>query len=200
MTRPRTRPSGTRRPTALSQLRADEAASILRALLERHPELTAEATVMAEAAITGAHADGIANAVEHAILALDIDALGDRAGEHGDGYTSPTEAAWELLQEALDPFLDDLRRQIALRAASAAIESCKGIVLGLYRVRGKNRDAVLGWAEDFPAEGAGLAVDLLSRADVGARGAACHLPQDFVDEEVPDWADIFARRARKRRR
>ena len=144
---------------------------------------------MAEAMITLVSAEDVADAVEEAILALGIDALGDRAGEHADGYTEPGEAAWELLQEAIDPFVDDLRRRIALGAETAAVETCRGVVAGLYRVRGKNPDAVLGWAEDFPIEAAAQAVSILRAAGRGARRWS--LPT-ALDEEVPEWASSLA--------
>lgn len=150
---------------------------------------------MAEAMITRISADDVADGVAEAILALDIDALGDRAGEHADGYTEPGEAAWELLQEAIDPFVEDLRRRIALGAEAAAIETCRGIVVGLYRVRGKNRDAVLGWAEDFPAEAAAQTVSILRTA--GRASRRWSLP-DELEEEVPEWASSLARWQRER--
>lgn len=131
-----------------------------------------------------------------AILALDIDALGDRAGEHADGYTEPGEAASQLLQEAIDPFVDDLRRLIALGAEVAAIETCRGIVVGLYRVRGKNPDAVLGWAEDFPTEAAAQAVSILRAA---GRGALRWSPPTALEDEVPEWASRLARWRSERR-
>jgi hypothetical protein len=184
-----------KRPSATDKLRPDEAAELLRALLARHPELAKEAGSMAEEMVTRVSAQDVADAVEEAILALDIDALGDRAGEHSDGYTEPTEAAWQLLQEAIDPFVDDLRRRIALGAGHAAVTTCRGIVVGLYRVRGKNRDAVLGWAEDFPAEAAAQTVAILRAAGRGSRRWS--LPDDAQDE-VPDWATSLARWERQR--
>ena len=179
-----------KRPNPIDELRPDEAAEPLRALLARHPELSAEAASLAEAMVTHVSGDDVADAVEESILALDIDALGDRAGEHAGGYTEPTEATWELLQEAIDPFVDDLRRCISLGAETAAVETCRGIVVGLYRVRGKNPDAVLGWAQDFPVEAAAQAVSILSAAGRGVRRWS--LPRE-IEREVPDWASRIER-------
>lgn len=179
-----------KRPSPIDELRPEEAAEILRALLARHPELSAEAASLAEEMNTRVSGDDVAVAVEESILALDIDALGDRAGEHSDGYTEPGEAACQLLQEAIDPFFDDLRRRIALGAETPATETCRGIVVGLYRVRGRNADAVLGWAEDFPVEAAAQAVSILSAAGRGTRRWS--LPSEIQDE-IPDWASRVAR-------
>ncbi len=190
------RPRGSRsRPSAVDKLRPAEATELLRALLTRHPELSVDAASMAQAMITRVSAEDVAAAVEEAILALDIDALGARAGEHADGYTEPAQAAWELLQEAIDPFVEDLRRCIALGSEAAALETCRGIVVGLYRIRGKNAEAVLGWAEDFPAEAAAQAVSMLRATGRGSRRWS--LPSGF-EAEVPDWSSRVARSQRER--
>jgi hypothetical protein len=68
-----------KRASAVEKLRPAEGAALFRALLARHPELATEAVSMAEAMITRVSGDDVADAVEEAILALDIDALGDRA-------------------------------------------------------------------------------------------------------------------------
>jgi hypothetical protein len=41
--------------------------------------------------------------VEQAVRGLDLDDLGSRAGNHSGGYTSPAEAAWELIEETVEP-------------------------------------------------------------------------------------------------
>jgi len=77
---------------------------------------------------------------------------------HSWGYTEPTEAAWQLLDEAVEPFVEDMKRHLGLGLHEEAFEICKGVVLGLYQCRDAGGDEFLGWAEDFPAEAAGNAV------------------------------------------
>ena len=106
--------------------------------------------------------EGGAEDVQEAVLDLDIDDLDTRAGRHGWGYVEPADAAWELLEEAINPFLAEMKRHIEPGFEAAATATCAGIVMGLYRCRGKNSDQVLGWAVDFPAETAGHAVATLA--------------------------------------
>lgn len=117
----------------------------------------------------------MADDVEHDLRSLDLDDLGDRAGQHRGGYTSPTEAAWELLQEAVDPFLADMKRQMELGLEREALEVCKGVVLGLYRIRNTRGDEFLGWAEDFPAEAADDAFARVERSHRARAGAGTAL-------------------------
>ncbi|MGH7822517.1 MAG: hypothetical protein ACREQ9_22375, partial [Candidatus Binatia bacterium] len=119
---------------------------MLRSLLDRHPELGAEAEEIARATLTDVDVDAVAENVEQAVLDLDLDDLNSRAGRHSWGYVEPTEAAWELLGEAIEPFLEEMNRHIELAFEAAATRTCAGIVLGLYRCRGKTPDQVLGWA------------------------------------------------------
>lgn len=130
-------------------------------------------------------------------VSLDLDDLGSRAGRHRGGYTSPTEAAWELLREAVDPFLSDMKRQMELGLEREALEICKGVVLGLYRIRNTRGDEFLGWAEDFPTKAAADAVRVLAGGNqkgVGrTRRAGPHFDEEFVDKKVPEWGGIIAR-------
>jgi hypothetical protein len=73
----------------LARLKPEESASVLRSLLERHPDLVAEAEAMASAAVTEVDADAIAEDVEQAVLGLDIDDLGARAGRKSWVTASP---------------------------------------------------------------------------------------------------------------
>jgi hypothetical protein len=169
---------------------------VLRALIARHPELAADAEQLSRAAVTQVDAEAIAAEVEDAVLALDLDDLNAWAGRQRRGYVEPTEAAWELLEEALEPFLDEMRRRVELGFEAAAVATCRGIVLGLYRCRGQTTDKVLGWAEDFPGEAAGEAIGTLTRLrGVKGRGA-WRLPPGLT-AEVPEWAELIGRAARR---
>ena len=151
---------------------------------------------MARSLVRDSDFETVADEVEHGLRALDIDDLNDRAGTHRNGYTEPTEAAWELLQEVIDPFLGHMRHHLELRLDAAALEMCKGIVLGLYRVRRQADDGVLGWAPDFPKEAAVQAIRELAgwESPKETRAAARpRLEMAFSDEHAPEWREIIAR-------
>lgn len=183
--------------SVLERLEPGEAQVVLQRLLAAHADLRAEAEQIARGLLGEVTLESVADDVEHALRSLDLDALGSRAGRHRGGYTSPTEAAWELLQEAVDPFLSDLKRQMKLGLEMEALEICKGILLGLYRIRDTRSDEFLGWAEDFPAEAAADAVRVLAggkqRVASGPRRARPHFGEEFVDKHLPEWSDLIAR-------
>lgn len=184
--------SRVRKGKVLARLKPEEGGDVLRSLLERHPELNAEAEEIARATVSDVDADAVAEDVQQAVLDLDIDDLNMRAGRHNWGYVEPSEAAWELLEEAIDPFLAEMKRHIELGFEAAATATCAGIVLGLYRCRGKNSDLVLGWAVDFPAETAGNAVATLAR-ESDARHRNTWRLGDAILDQVPEWAAMIGR-------
>lgn len=187
--------SRARKSKVLARLMPEEGGVVLRALLQRHPELVAEAEAIATAMLTDVDAEAVAHDVAQAALDLGTEDLGMRAGRKNGGYVAPSQAAWELLQESVDPFLNEMKRHIELGFEEAATGTCAGIVLGLYRCLGKNADAVLGWAEDFPVETARGAVETLA-CESAARHRRTWLLPDAVVTQAPDWADMLERAAK----
>jgi hypothetical protein len=147
--------------------------------------------------VTDVDVDDVAENVEQALLNLDIDDLSTRAGRKSWGYLEPDEAAGELLGEAVDPFIAQMKRLIELGFERAAIATCAGIVFGLYRCRGKGSDQLVGWLEDFPEEPACQAVATLARGTSAKRRRTWRLPVSVIDQ-VPEWAEMFARCSKRR--
>ena len=183
----------------LKRLNPGEASDVLHRLLAARPDLRGTAEAIARALLRDVTCEGVAEEIEDGIRLLGTQDLVGRAGRHEFGYIDPSEAAWEVLQEAVDPALEDMRRLAALGMETEALETCKGIVLGLYRVRKETDDGLLAWVPDFPAEAAADAV--IAWRACRARGRASNrrartpspLPADFVDAFVPEWREVIGR-------
>ena len=182
----------------LDRLSGDEAATVLRLLLKRHPELAKEISALAGSVIGEVSIEEIADTVEDEVRSLDLEDLNSRAGRHAYGYVEPTQAAWDLVEETVMPFLEDIKRRAEAGQQAAALNTCVGVVLGLYRLRHSQGDDFLGWAADAPDEMAGEAVVTLRkalRAAKSARGAGKSppaLPQVFRDL-APEWVEMLER-------
>src|SRR5256886_16286660 len=130
--------------------------------------------------------------------ALPIYDLNARAGSHEWGYVEPSEAAWEILEETVEPVLDDMKRHIELGLEAEALEICKGMGLGLYRLSEREGGDVLGWAPDFPAEAAGNALEFwhagagVPKSREVVQKTRPPLPQDFLSM-VPKWIPMIER-------
>ncbi len=187
--RPQARSPG--KPSVLDRLRAEEAAIVLARLLSAHRALRSDAKQIARSLLGEVSFDVVADAVEQAVSGVDLETFAGRAGRHFRGYTSPAEAAWQLLEEAVAPFFKDMKRRIELGHESEALEICTGLVLGLYRLRDEDGVDVLQCASEFCVEAATRAVETWrrSRRPKGAPRRSRSLPGDFVDGFIPDWAD-----------
>ncbi len=176
-----------RRPSALAQLQPAEAAAVLTQLLKSHPEMRAEAERLAGAMLDEVSAADVAVGVEGDLRALDVDDLNERAGPHRGGYTEPADAADELLEEALAPYVEDLRRRLATGRSGAAMETLRGILAGLYAVRHADGGGeVLDWSPDFPQTAAAMVAGIW-------RNAGRDLPVEVLNDVVPEWAGGIAR-------
>ena len=191
-------PKAAQRSSPLRQLKDDEAAALLRSLVAKHPELSAEAETLAAAVVGDVAMEDVAQEAEDAVRGLDIDDLNSRAGSHSYGYVEPTEAAWELIEEAVMPLIEDIQRRLDAGQSDAALATCAGIVLGLYRARHDANDGCLGWAPDASAEMAGEAVCALRKAlrKIGASriaGQPCDTLPTVLRDAAPEWLDMLER-------
>jgi hypothetical protein len=145
-----------RRPR-LDALSAAEKAAVLEEILAVRPNLRELAEACATRLMKDARRPAIAGDVESALKWLDIGELNNRVGHRlGSGYIHPVEAASEILDEALQPFLDDLKRRADLGMGSAATEVAAGILLGLYGCREGGSETLLEYVPDYAAERASV--------------------------------------------
>lgn len=139
---------------ALASSSAEERAAVLDELVAADHELAVRAEVLARSRLADVDTDAVADAVATALLALDQEDLAAHAGRTRHGYVEPTEAAWLLLEQAVDPWLDDITRRASLGLADAARRLGLGILSALQGVGEYARDdeLLLSWAPDFPGE------------------------------------------------
>src|SRR5205814_9626691 len=135
--------SGNQAADILEQLASEEAVAVLYLLLDKHPELRPEVEGMAKNVISSKSIEAIAADVFNAVTGVDLEALNGRAGKHSWGYVEPSEAAWELLEEALDDWVEDMKRKVEADLLTAAQGVCVGIIAGLYNARNVASDGVL---------------------------------------------------------
>jgi hypothetical protein len=180
VSRPRRRPTPT-----LDRLTADERAELLGELLALHPELMADAERLALARMAAVDPDDVAEAIEWALREADTDQLAYRAGRvRGRGYVHENEAASEILEELLQPELDDLTRRAGLGLHDAARQMAIGLLRGLANCQRNVEDGtVLAYAgPDMTDDLAWSVRDTLAKADLD-------LPDDILENLPPDRND-----------
>ncbi len=122
--------------SALAALSQAERAALLGDLLAEHPELVGDAERLANRRLASADRHAVADDISWSLGSLELEQLNLHAGyQRGRGYVHPVEAASELLEEALQPYLDDIGRLAGLGLPAAAQEVAAGVLLGLYQYR-----------------------------------------------------------------
>ena len=188
----------------LERLKPDESATVLRHLLEAHPDLAKEAEEMARSLLHQVDYEEVAAEIEDEIRALDYEDLNGRAGSHEWGYVEPGEAAWEILEERVEPFREDMKRCLELGLEREALEICKGLVLGCYRLSEREGGDVLGWAPDFPGEAGGNALEFwYTGTDDPKKHEARRIKRPPLSSEflnlVPKWIPMIERVGQERK-
>lgn len=78
-------------------------------------------------------------------LDVEFTEIGARMGRVPGGYVDEHEARWQMLEELLDPFLEDIARRWRLGFENAAIELAVGVLHGLYELREADEHTLIGW-------------------------------------------------------
>jgi hypothetical protein len=143
----------------VQSLSANEAARVLKDMVGRDPGLTQKAYEIALKVAGDVDADAIMDTVFSRLDRLDMDDLNGRAGRTRYGYVEPTEAAWQIFEEALDPFIDEMKRNQKRGLPAVAKAHCIGIVMGLLEYEKASSSDFAGWVEDAPGEYIGTVVE-----------------------------------------
>ena len=75
-----------------------------------------------------------------------------RSGRTRYGYVDPGDAAWEMFEEALNPFIDEMKKNQKRALPAVAKTYCIGIIKGLWRFDEESVSDFIDWVTDAPRE------------------------------------------------
>ena len=162
-----------------------DALSILRTLADSDEALARRIAEISAARLSDVDPEEVAAELYDELDALEVEEVWDRAGRTRHGYVEPGEAADQMIEEVLDPFLEELGKYQKLGMNTEANQMCMGLLLGLYRFERESMSQFKNWAPDASIIFAEAVVDAwkagpLSRADVKAVKA-------FIEDELAGW-------------
>jgi len=177
----------------LSGVGPDDALSVLRQLLARRPELSAEVVaVLTERAAT-VDREEIAENLADRLQSIRIEDVWAQSGRTAYGYVDPGEKAAEMLLEAAADELTQLERLLDQGEASAAKEVLLGIVLAADALGADRTNPVLLEA------GGGLdAVPFVAAERWTQAGGGPGVLTEIV-ELSPRWGRVLERAFRRSR-
>jgi enamine deaminase RidA (YjgF/YER057c/UK114 family) len=73
----------------------------------------------------------IASLVYFDLDSIEVEEVWDRSGRTRNGYVEPTEMAFQMFEEALEPFLEEMKKYLKLSMFVEAKEYCMGILRGI---------------------------------------------------------------------
>jgi len=169
----------------IDHLSPTDALSILRTLAASDEGLAARIAGIATAHLSEVDPEEVAAELYDELDGLEVEEVWDRAGRTRHGYVEPGEAADQMIEEVLEPFLEELDKYQKIGMNTEANRMCMGLLLGLYRFDHESTSKFKDWAPDAPSAFADSVVDAWkdgspSRADVKAVRA-------FIEDELGGW-------------
>jgi hypothetical protein len=169
----------------LDHLSPTDALSILRTLADRDEALARRIAEIATGHLGDIDSEEVAAELYAELDALEVEEVWDRAGETRYGYVEPGEAADQMIEEVLEPFLEELGKYRKLGMNTETNRMCMGLLLGLYRFDHESTSEFKDWAPGTPIIFAEAVVDAWkagapNRADVKALKA-------FIEDELGGW-------------
>ena len=143
----------------LHSLNSDETSQVLKTLLDDNPELIKKAYDIAVKAVGDVDADTIGHEIYQELNALDVDYLYEHSGKSRYGYVDPHDMAWEMFEDALSPFIDEMKTNQQRGLLAVAKAYCIGIIRGLWRFEEKSNSDFKDWVTDAAGDYVSTVVD-----------------------------------------
>jgi hypothetical protein len=134
----------------IEQLTPSDASAILHALAASDAALAGRIAEMALARFEQIDVEEVAAALYDELEALEVEEVWERAGRKCHGYVETGDAAYQMIEEVLAPFLADLARYQKLGLRAEANGLCEGLLLGFYRFERESTSKFKDWASDAP--------------------------------------------------
>lgn len=170
----------------INNLSPEDASAILRQLAARDEKLAAEIAEIALAYLSDVEAEDITSSLLTDLEALTPEDVWDRAGNTRYGYVETGEAAAQIIEELLDPYLVEMGQCQEVGLAWEAQQLCQGLLLGFYLFEYKSKTAFKDWATDTPLP---FAQDVLVTWQKGTESNKDRQEiREFIEAEMPNWA------------
>jgi len=136
----------------LYDLSSEHAHGILIRLADEDAKISIRIEELALEYLTDVDPDGIAEDIFYDLNILDVEDVWNNAGSTRYGYVDPNELAFEMFEEALEPYIDDLRKCQKLSMDEKAKLHCMGILKGIDQFEREGTTEFKDWAVDAPHE------------------------------------------------
>jgi hypothetical protein len=179
----------------IEKLTAEQALKIVERLCRKEGKIREAAIAEAMNVLIEINSHDTAEEVFDVLNSIDVQDCWDRSGRSRHGYTSPDEAAVEIVEEALQPFFDQAERYHELGMPDQEAIYCMGVIFGIYRYDRETISEFRQWCEDIPGECAGFLLDRW-RARNREKGGLSAM-YEFIHKHCPEWAKWLENKKRR---
>ena len=171
--------------TIIDHLSPGDALAILKTLAREDDRLAARIAEVATSYLSNVDPEEIALDLYDELDVLKVEEVWDRAGPKRHGYVEPQEVATEMIEQVIEPFLQEMRKYAQMGLHAQAKQVCIGLLLGLYRFEHESTNEFKDWAVDESAE---FAREVIDRWKSGSPSQAdVREVKQFIDEELKGW-------------
>ena len=118
---------------------------------------------------------------------IDVEDCWDESSSSRYGYTSPDEAAEQIVEAELQQFFDRTEKYHELGLFDQEATYCMGVLLGIYRYERESRSEFRSWCEDVPDLYADLLLTQWRERNKGT--AAITAVHNFIRQNCPQWTN-----------
>jgi hypothetical protein len=183
--------SATKRDDVIEKLTPQQALAILKRLSENEGEIRDAVHTEARTLLQAVNLDETADEAFFVLASIDVQDCWDRSGSSRYGYTEPSEAAVELVEEELQPFYDQAARYHELDMPEQEMTYCMGVILGIYRYEHESKSQFREWAEDISIECAGYLLTIWREQN--PKAVDVEAMEEFIRKHCPKWAENLIR-------
>ena len=142
----------TKKKKVLDKINGHDALIILKALASEDRSIAKRIEQIALEYLRDIDVENVASQVYYALEGIEVEDLWEQSGSMRYGYVEPSDRAWEMFEEALEPFTNELNRYFELSLENEAKKYCMGILKGINQFGKESTSQFKDWAEDAPDE------------------------------------------------
>lgn len=173
----------------IGKLTADQALTIVNRLGRKKGAVRDVVLEEAMKILTDVDPDRTATQVFAILESLDVEECWDRSGRSRDGYTDPSDAATDMIEEELRPFFDQVDQYHALGLTQEETSYCMGVVLGLYWYEREAESEFRDLCEDIPPDFGGALLFKWQKRT--SDKTLINAMQAFIGAQCHEWAGFL---------
>ena len=134
----------------IDKINNEDAYFILKRLIESDEKIAQKAELIADDYFCEVDNEQIANNIFIELDYLEVEELWDSSGSTRYGYIEPHERAYEMVEECIEDYIDEMEKFHKLSKFKACREYCIGILKGLMKYKKEATNEFKDWAVDVP--------------------------------------------------